>query len=65
MRALHRDEVLLGHKADHVTTHYSAPEIGALVAAAERVCESGARKSHASSLVPAQQAAASNWSIGG
>ena len=38
---------VLGHKSDHVTTHYSAPEIGALVAAAERVCELGSRKSHA------------------
>jgi len=44
MRALHRDDVLLGHKSDHVTTHYSARENGALVAAAERVCESGHAK---------------------
>jgi integrase len=48
-------KVLLGHKSDHVTTHYSAPEIGALIAAAEKVCELGSRKSHALSLVRAQQ----------
>jgi hypothetical protein len=24
-------KILLGHKSDHVTTHYSAPEIGALI----------------------------------
>jgi hypothetical protein len=57
--------VLLGHKADHVTTHYSAPEIGALIAAAERARELGALKSHALSLARAQQATASNRSIGG
>jgi hypothetical protein len=28
---------LLGHKSDHVTTHYSAPEIGALIEASEGV----------------------------
>jgi hypothetical protein len=40
-------KLLLGHKAGHVTTHYSAPEIGALVQASEKVCELGARKNHA------------------
>jgi integrase len=29
---------LLGHKSSHVTTHYSAPEVGALIAAVERIC---------------------------
>jgi hypothetical protein len=53
-------KVILGHKSNHVTTHYSAPEIGALIAAAERVCELGSRNSHALSLVRAQQAGASN-----
>lgn len=52
-------KVLLGHKSDHVTTHYSAPEIGALITAAERVCELGSRKSHALTLVRAQQVTAS------
>ena len=52
-------KVLLGHKSDHVTTHYSAPEIGMLIAAAERVCELGSRKSHALTLVRAQQVTAS------
>ena len=31
-------KVLLGHKSEHVTTHYSAPEIGALIEASEKVC---------------------------
>ena len=31
-------KLLVGHKAQHVTTHYSAPEIGALIEASERVC---------------------------
>ena|SRR5882762_800608 len=35
------------YKAGHVTTHYSAPEIEALIQASEKVCELGARKSHA------------------
>jgi hypothetical protein len=48
-------KVLLGHKSDHITTHYSAPEIGMLIAAVERVCELESRKSHALSLLRAQQ----------
>jgi integrase len=47
-------KVLLGHKSSHVTTHYSAPEIGALIAASDRVCNLGSRKSSALSLVRAQ-----------
>lgn len=34
-------KVLLGHKSDHVTTHYSAPEIGALIAAEWRCASWG------------------------
>jgi hypothetical protein len=30
---------LLGHKAAHVTTHYSAADIGNLIAASEKVCD--------------------------
>jgi hypothetical protein len=48
-------KVLLGHKSDHVTTHYSAPEIGALIEASEKVCDLGSRKSPALSIVRAQQ----------
>ena len=44
-------KVLLGHKSDHVTTHYSAPEIGMLIAAAERVCDLESRENHALVLV--------------
>jgi len=31
---------LLGHKSGRITTHYSAAEIGNLVAAANKVCKS-------------------------
>ena len=51
---------LLGHKSEHVTTHYSAPEISTLIAAAEKVCELGSRKSHALSIVRPQAKLASH-----
>ena len=44
-------KLLLGHKARHVTTHYSAPDIGALIAAAEKVCELESLASPAISVV--------------
>jgi hypothetical protein len=48
-------KLLLGHKSDHVTTHYSEPEIGSLIKASETVCAyvcaSRARKSHALTIV--------------
>ena len=47
-------KVLLGHRSDHVTTHYSAPEIGSLIEASEKVCASRARKTHALTIVPAR-----------
>ncbi len=34
-------QVLLGHKTRSVTTHYSAAELGNLIRAANKVCESG------------------------
>lgn len=37
-------QVLLGHKASSVTTHYSAPEIGHLIEMAERVKETDNRQ---------------------
>jgi hypothetical protein len=46
-------KILLGHKSDHVTTHYSAPEIGALIQASEKVCDLGSRKSPALAIVRA------------
>jgi integrase len=46
--------LLLGHKSDHVTTHYSAPEIGSLIKASEKVCAPRARKSHALTIVRAR-----------
>jgi integrase len=47
-------KLLLGHKSDHVTTHYSAPEIGALIQASDKVCELGSRKSPALAIVRAR-----------
>jgi hypothetical protein len=47
-------KLLLGHKSDHVTTHYSAPEIGALIEASEKVCALRARKGHALTIVRAR-----------
>jgi len=44
-------KLLLGHKAQHVTTHYSAPEIGALIEAAEKACALESRASPAISVV--------------
>lgn len=38
---------LLGHKTGKITTHYSAAELEALIEAANRVCETGSRKSPA------------------
>ncbi len=38
---------LLGHRSSRITTHYSAPELESLIAAAERVCATQSRKSHA------------------
>ena len=47
-------KILLGHKSEHVTTHYSAPEIGALIEASEKVCALQSRQSHALSVVRAR-----------
>ena len=38
---------LLGHKSGRITTHYSGAELSRLIAAAEKVCEEGSRKSPA------------------
>jgi integrase len=46
-------QLLLGHKTQHVTTHYSAPEIGALIEASERVCQLESLASPAISVVRA------------
>ena len=47
-------KLLLGHKSSHVTTHYSAPEIDALIRASEKVCDLGSRKSPALVIVRAR-----------
>jgi integrase len=47
-------KLLLGHKAGHVTTHYSAPEIEALIQASEKVCALGSRISPALAIVRAR-----------
>ena len=44
-------KLLLGHRAQHVTTHYSAPEISALIEASERVCQLESLASPALSVV--------------
>ena len=44
-------KVLLGHKTQDVTTHYSAAEIGLLIAATERVCDLTSRVSPAIAVV--------------
>jgi hypothetical protein len=44
-------KVLLGHKTQDVTTHYSAAEIGMLIAATERVCDLAERASPAIAVV--------------
>ncbi|MGC8660180.1 MAG: hypothetical protein ACP5U1_14030 [Desulfomonilaceae bacterium] len=38
---------LLGHSSGKITTHYTATELEALIAASEKVCRSNSRKSHA------------------
>jgi integrase len=48
-------KVLLGHKTQDVTTHYSAAEIGLLIAATERVCELAERASPAIAVVRSSQ----------
>ena len=42
---------LLGHKSGRITTHYSAAELGNLIAAAEKVCEDNSHKSPAITLL--------------
>jgi integrase len=44
-------KVLLGHKNGDITTHYSAPEIEELIDAANRICETGSRKTHALTIL--------------
>ncbi len=46
-------KTLLGHKASHVTTHYSAADIQMLMRLAEKVCKLISRKSPALSIVRA------------
>jgi predicted HicB family RNase H-like nuclease len=48
-------KVLLGHKTFDVTTHYSAAEIGFLIAATERVCDLAERASPAIAVVRSRQ----------
>lgn len=47
-------QLLLGHKASHVTTHYSAADLGSLIAASEKVCDVVARNSLAFAIVRAR-----------
>jgi aminoglycoside phosphotransferase len=52
--------LLLGHKSRHVTTHCSAPEVGVLIEAAEKVRALQSRKSHAFSIVRGEAARVTN-----
>lgn len=47
-------QVLLGHKSQNMTTHYSAADIGNLIAASEKVCDLAGRKSPAIAIVRAR-----------
>src|SRR6185312_2539807 len=47
---------LLGHKADHITTHYSAADISNLSSCADKVCDLASRKSPALSIVRSEVA---------
>jgi len=58
-------KTLLGHKASHVTTHYSAADIETLIALADKVCDLGSRKSPALSIVRAEGASQVPEMIGG
>ena len=55
----------LGHKAAHVTTHYSPADISNLIAASEKVCELGSRKSPAIVNVRAHGASQVPENVGG
>jgi integrase len=44
-------KTLLGHKASHITTHYSAADMETLIALAEKVCDLASRRSPALSIV--------------
>lgn len=48
-------KVLLGHRTRDITTHYSAPEIGELVEAANRVCRDDSGKTPALTLIRPRQ----------
>jgi len=58
-------KTLLGHKAGHITTHYSAADIETLIKLAEKVCELASRKSPALSIVRAGGASQVLDKIGG
>jgi len=49
---------LLGHKAGRITTHYSGPELSNLIAAAEKACQTGSRKSPALGALKSKAAGA-------
>jgi hypothetical protein len=56
---------LLGHKAAHLTTHYSAADIGNLVSYAEKACDLVSRKSPALSIVRSARASQVIENVGG
>jgi hypothetical protein len=58
-------KTLLGHKASHVTTHYSAADLETLISHADKVCELGSRKSPALSIMRAGGASQVPEIVGG
>jgi integrase len=59
--SLETRKVLLGHRNGDITTHYSAPELEELLAAANKVCEEKSGKSPALVMLK-QKTAGSRWS---
>ncbi len=56
---------LLGHKSGRITTHYSKPELGNLISAANRVCGDESRKSPALVIIKRKTAQAPEKQVGG
>jgi hypothetical protein len=50
---------LLDHKSGRITTHYSQAELGNLIAAAEKVCETESRKTPATTWLRHRSSAVS------
>lgn len=56
---------MLGHKAAHITTHYSAADIRTLIECSEKVCDLAYRKSPALSIVRSAGRSQVSYKTGG